>query len=1176
MNKQKGIFLLLFLCTISIPAYAQNDLKADTIFAKKLLEKAIVFDNAAKYDSALSNYFKAGGIYQRLASNLSLSTNWASERFLMTLDKVMDVLINIAGYDQALKVSDFMINQAQIAFGGRSKFVADAYCKRGLVYQNLGQLDNGLDYYLKALSIKSELFGTDNMDVSSLYNTIGNVYYGKGEYDVALDYHLKALSILKAHKGERDLLVAISYKNIGDGYAFKNNYNLALDYYLKSLDVSKGILGESNPNVVNIFTAIGFTYRELGKYSFALDYLGKSLQLTKNIFGEKHKSVAVLYRLIGDIYLDKADNDLALDFYLKSLAIIQDTSNENQPEIVQLYNNIGLIYLAKGNSTLALDRFSESLDISIKIFGEKDSRVATTYNNIGQCYSTIRDYSKALEYYFKALKIKVDLNGEANTDVGTFYLNIGSAYDDQGKQTLALEYYQKALSIFLNIFGEKHSTVADVYNDIAFIYGEIEDYQKSAEYQLKAINTYKEVYGENHPSLATAYNNIAYMCTNIKEYSSALEFYLRAVKIYRESLGEKNPSLAVTYNNIGNLYHKQKKYDLALEYYQKGIVANVINFEDSTNVNSNPTIRSFLDPAILSSSLFYKAMAFNKLNNYVASLHNFQLSDSLILNIRKTITRESDKLALATMAFTLYGNAMDNCLQLAKKSQTLPEKNYYFEQAFFFSEKCKAGVLVEALSGQESLKFAGIPDSLLQREHTLKVDIRLFERNIAESQDSISKTLIRNQLFKLNRQYDELIAKFEKEYPDYYNLKYAIQNPTIKEIQNIIDNKTAIRSYLIGDSSIYIFTLTDKKLDVNQVPILKNLNDSIIWFRYGLTKTSPRMQEYYRRIGFLLYQQLFPESAPIDKQIENLIIIPDGGLAIIPIESLLTSNFTGDINDYKNYPYLIKKYNISYSYSANLFYRTFSKQKSPSIEITKLNDWLAFAPIFDNSGAQTMILSTRELQKQLNWLKTDSLMTNRSMFDRNYITPLPATETETEAIFKLYDKNNLKAKVLLHDNANEKFIKSGELAKYKVLHFATHGFINSEQPELSGLLLAQDTTGGEDGVLYSGEIYNLKLNADLVVLSACETGLGKIQKGEGIIGLTRALLFAGAKNIIVSLWQVADESTSDLMVDFYKNYLEKKEELSFSVALRNAKLKMISEGRYAHPLFWSPFILIGK
>jgi CHAT domain-containing protein len=380
-------------------------------------------------------------------------------------------------------------------------------------------------------------------------------------------------------------------------------------------------------------------------------------------------------------------------------------------------------------------------------------------------------------------------------------------------------------------------------------------------------------------------------------------------------------------------------------------------------------------------------------------------------------------------------------------------------------------------------------------------------------------------------------------------------------------------SYFIGDTTITIFTLTKNKMDVKRVPKITNLNDSIVFFNYGLTL---EMQEIIRRLGYKLYQQLFPNTPLIDRQIEKLYIVPDGSLATLPFESLLTENFTGDINANNEYPYLIKKYNISYSYSANLFYLTFSKEASSTIEITKLIDWLAFAPVFDNRSEQSMVMFSQELQRQLSGLKTDSMMINRSMFNGNYIKPLPATETETEAIFELYDDNNLKAKVLLHNNANEKSIKSGELEQYKVLHFATHGFVNSERPELSGLLLAQDTTGGEDGVLYSGEIYNLKLNADLVVLSACETGLGKIQKGEGIIGLTRALLYAGAKNILVSLWQVNDKSTSELMVDFYKNSLANKGQLSYSEALRNAKLKMISEGRYAHPFFWSPFILIGK
>jgi len=727
-----------------------------------------------------------------------------------------------------------------------------------------------------------------------------------------------------------------------------------------------------------------------------------------------------------------------------------------------------------------------------------------------------------------------------------------------------LKFAEENLKLFTTIL----HTIGNVFIDIDM-------YDVALKYYQDAVNLDKVVFGENSYLIANTHNNIGYVHYLMGNYNASLSYYKKAVQIHGIVSGKKNSELARAYNNIGWLNYSQGNNKEALKYFQLGLISNLPDFNDKKS-SSNPKIKNYISSLVLEVSLLGKARVLKNQNNHSVSLTNYQLLDTLIGQMLRHPAKKSDKFSLAGTIAEIYQEAISLCLEI--KQNPFPDilREDMLEKAFYFSERNKAGVLLEALAGQESLKFSGIPDSLLQKEHNLKVNLSFNEKKLAESTDTISKIKYQNQLFEHNRQYEKLIAKFEKEYPDYYNLKYATQNPTIFEIQNILDDKTAIRSYFQGDSIIYIFTLTKNTLDVQEVPTLANLNDSITWFRYGLTKTSPRMQEYYRRIGFLLYQQLFPESAPLDRQIKNLIIIPDRELAIIPFESLLTSYYTGDINAYKDYPYLISKYNISYSYSTNLFYRTFSKEITSTIEITKLNDWLAFAPVFDKISDQTLVMSTRELQKQLNWLKTDSLMINRSMFDRSYITSLPETKTEAEAILNLYDDNNLKAKVLLYNNANEQTIKSSELEKYKVLHFATHGFVNSERPELSGLLLAQDTTGGEDGVLYSGEIYNLKLNADLVVLSACETGLGKIQKGEGIIGLTRALLYAGAKNIIVSLWQVADESTSDLMVDFYRNSLTSEGQLLYSEALRNAKLKMISEGKYAHPLFWSPFILIGE
>ena len=183
---------------------------------------------------------------------------------------------------------------------------------------------------------------------------------------------------------------------------------------------------------------------------------------------------------------------------------------------------------------------------------------------------------------------------------------------------------------------------------------------------------------------------------------------------------------------------------------------------------------------------------------------------------------------------------------------------------------------------------------------------------------------------------------------------------------------------------------------------------------------------------------------------------------------------------------------------------------------------------------------------------------------------LPGTESEVNTIAGLFAGNSSVAKF---EDANESLIKSGTLSNYNYLHFATHGIVDEADPELSRIFL--NNSKAEDGNLFAGEIYNLNLNANLAVLSACQTGLGKFSKGEGVIGLSRALVYAGAKNIIVSFWSVADESTSKLMTDFYTLLLKNKSQ-SFSATLQQAKIKMINEGQYAAPYYWAPFVLIGQ
>jgi len=1011
----------------------------------------------------------------------------------------------------------------------------------GLVNYYASKYDEALKYWLKKLEIELELLGKNNTSVATSYSNIGLVYANKSEYNKALEYHLKGLEIRLEILGEKHTHLAISYNNIGLVYADKSEYDKALEYYFKSLKIRLEILGEKHPSVADTYGNIGIAYRQKAEYEKALENYFKGLEIRLEILGEKHPSLARSYGNIGNIYWDKSEYDKALEYHFKSLEIYQEFFGENHISVASLYGNIGVVYRQKSEYDKALEYFLKGLEIRLKLLGEKHLHVAGSYNNIGLVYEQKSEYDKALEYHFKSLQIRLEL------------------------------------------FDKNHPSVANSYNNIGLVYANKSEYDKALEYYFKGLEIFKEILSENHTSVATSYMNIGNAYAKNSEYDKALKYHFSALEIKLEILGEAHTDVSSSYNNIGNVYTDKGEYNLALKYYQKGVASCLRNFNDTTNVYSVPVIDDYLDWSELLKALQAKAKIFahhakdltdlEEPAGLELALRHYQACDTLIGLARREISTKSDKLALGEKIVDIYHEAVDVCMKLSD-NEDRENAERYKELAFYFSEKNKSSVLLEALAGAEAQEFAGIPDTLLQKEKALQTDIALYKKLLAEKPDSAKQKLFNDKLFTANREYEALIKTFENEYPEYFELKYNQEPIGVVEIKNRLDAKTAMISYLKADSTITIFTITHDNLDIKTVTAMDNFADTIQYYRYGLIyTTSLRYARMYKKYAYRFYQKLIPYH--LSGEIENLIIIPEAGLSMIPFETFLTEE--AEDKDWKELSYLIKKFNISYSYSANLFYKTFPKETDMQVETTDLNDWLAFAPVFDDSNTAGLTLRTRELLQAFDSEMDDTLGTRGRLMEGDYISPLPGTESEVEAIFREFDEKGKKALVQIKKKANEDFVKSGQLADYKYLHFATHGFVNTDKPELSGIFLAQDSALTEDGILYQGEIYNLDMNADLTVLSACETGLGKIRKGEGLIGLTRALLYAGSKNIIVSLWRVSDESTSDLMIGFYKNLLEEnKDQKEFSKALKQAKLKLINEGSYAHPFYWSPFILIGK
>jgi CHAT domain-containing protein len=348
-------------------------------------------------------------------------------------------------------------------------------------------------------------------------------------------------------------------------------------------------------------------------------------------------------------------------------------------------------------------------------------------------------------------------------------------------------------------------------------------------------------------------------------------------------------------------------------------------------------------------------------------------------------------------------------------------------------------------------------------------------------------------------------------------------------------------------SYLYVFVVTKNYEKWYMIPFDNADISKIKEFNASLLSSSDENVEKYRNLAYELYQKLLFFNIP--DNITKLIIIPDDIISTVPFEALLTEK-TGKKKDFEDYPYLIKKYTISYAFSASVLYQV----STTNYNNNDRKDILALAPVFKADNPQN--------------------------FNNIDIETILGTEKEVRNIKKLFQSNNLQIDTLLNNEANEyKFKKIISTEKYKILHIATHGFVDFQNPELSALILSKDKRNIEDGILYSGEIYNLKLQADLVTLSACETARGKITKGEGVIGLSQAFVYAGAKNMIISLWKVSDLATTELMTNFYEELLnenpELKGNLKFAEALHKAKLKMI-ESKYAHPFFWSSFILIGQ
>ncbi len=788
---------------------------------------------------------------------------------------------------------------------------------------------------------------------------------------------------------------------------------------------------------------------------------------------------------LGFLYLNKARFDLSLEHLQMGLNYFQGSGNGQTIEAAKCLSHLSLLYWSTGKLNQAEENGRMALQIRQTLRSETSEEVAASYNDLGLLY--------------------------ASTDVDK-----------------ALEYYERAQAVYQKLHEEDHPKMAIARTNIGFMYQKLKLFGDAINNFESAEGIWKKIYPQGHPNQALVDVDLALTYKQMGNVQTAMSYFEKALSIYRKSYGEKHPDISNVLNQIGVLKLSQNLYDEALNQFQEALCANSPVFNDR-NTARNPAVTDYYGANVLLYSLRLKAEAFEarhygktlKPEELRMSLTCLHACDSLIDDIRYHSSDENDKLNLGSSANEVYEDGVRIAEAL---SQMTFEVRRYQEEAFYFAEKSKSAVLQAAIADSEAKSFAGIPPKLLDEERDLKASIALLTQKLSQKPDPEEEKKLREAIFAANRQYREFVKALEKNYPDYFNLKFNQVTPSIPEIQKLLPEGRAVVSYFIAETGqrLYTFVITPRKFKLfnSTLPssfdrLVKGFNNSL----YYSVATS--YEESVNGLSPLLLRG-WPSGS------KEIIVIPSGRLGTMPFEALSRKK----VKEGKSPAYLIESTAISYEFSVGLFLqksRGKHDQAPPSIFLC--------APV--------------------------------KFPEKDNLAELPGTSAEVDHIASLFPSGSYVAK---GTEANEGLIKSGKLTDYRFLHLATHGIVDENSPELSRIFLQSDTR--EDGNLFSGEVFNLHLNADLAVLSACQTGLGKFSKGEGVIGLSRALVYAGARNIIVSYWSVADESTSQLMTNFYKNLLAQPAP-DFSKALQASKKQMIGELKYAAPYFWAPFVLIG-
>ena len=950
---------------------------------------------------------------------------------------------------------------------------------------------------------------------------------------------------------------------------------------------------------------------QVGKYSEATRLAERALAIGEKSFGPSHPAVATLINNVASFYETQGRYAEAELLFKRSLAIAEKANGPNHPDIAMALNNLGVLYVDQGRYAEAEPLFKRALAVHEKALGHDNSVVATDLNNLAKLYTEQNRYAEAELLYSRSLAIREKALGSSHPDVSQSLNNLAELYRNRGRYADAEPLYKRSLAIFEKALGPSHFNVAAALNNLGELYHDQGRYADAEPLYKRSLTIVEMVLGPGHPVVASSLNNLASVYESMGRYADAEPLYLRSLSIREKALGPDHANVATSLNNLAGLYQSNRRsadaellYRRSLAIYERALGSDHPNVAKALN-NLAHLYRSegrYAD----AEPLYQRSLAINE-KGLGPNHPGVALSLNNLAAAYRDQRRYADALPMAQRVVTggtatprvilpvLMGAQRENLISTEK---ALDDSLNVVQRA----SQTSAAAAVDKLA----VRFAAGSDRLAQlvrRDQDLASEADALDKAIVAAvskepskRDPIVEQRTKERLATVAGERATLQKIFSAEFPDYA----ALSNPlpvAAKEIQALLSPDEALVLFSTsGNNESYVFSLTREQAEWKSIPLGADaLSQKVAAFRRGLDieelAGTGKTALFDLGLANELYAALLGPVEMLLNDKKQLLVVPSGALTALPFHLLVTERPVAAVPEkfegYRDAAWLIKRQAISVlpSVASLKALRAFARTDHGSKPMIGFGDPV-FDPDYDTSNTRVAAAKPGTTKSAVRSL-TNAPYTEfwqGAGIDRSKLAQalpqLPDTADELKAVaLKL---GAPASDIHLGLDASETTLKRAPLADYGIVYFATHGLVAGDvkglaEPSLA-LSIPTQPTELDDGLLTASEVAQLKLNADWVVLSACNTIAGDKPGAEALSGLARSFFYAGARALLVSHWAVDSAAATRLTISTFEN-LKSDPGIGRAEALRRAMLGYLndaSSSQNAYPAFWGPFALIGE